>query len=84
MTPIVLIIVCGVLPLVGFAVGAAVGKANATPREDRQELDERRTFMNDLIGEAAEHVALGDPFAAIVLDKHREFHHSRIARRNNQ
>lgn len=64
---ILILLVVGGLPILGFYVGAAAAKAKPDlSRSDRRELERRRDFMSDLGARAAEHAMLGDNFAVIV------------------
>lgn len=70
---IVILLVLGLLPTVGFMVGAAVARrGNNTSRLnalERRELVEQRRLLDSLTQQAAQHVTLGDGFAPIVLDE---------------
>ena len=70
---LLIVLILGVLPIVGFAVGVKMARrGEGLPKHERKELAARREFMAMLSEQAAEHVGLGDPFAAIVLDMLRE------------
>lgn len=73
----IIFLVIAVLPILGFVIGVRMGGAGRGPQRptgaEKQELVRRREFMDDLSGEAAEHIALGDNYAAIVMDHLQEF-----------
>lgn len=63
---LLILIVVGVLPIIGFYVGTAAGRKNNLTRHDKRELEARRDFMSLLAAKAGEHAVLGDNFAVIV------------------
>lgn len=63
---ILILLIIGGLPILGFYVGAAAGRKNNLTRHDKRELEARRDFMSDLAAKAGEHSMLGDQFAVIV------------------
>jgi len=63
---ILILLIIGVLPILGFIVGTRAGRATSLTRHDRRELEARRDFMSDLAAKAGEHSMLGDQFAVIV------------------
>jgi hypothetical protein len=61
------------LVILAFVIGVKMARREGgLPKHERKELQARREFMATLSEQAAEHVGLGDPFAAIVLDLLRE------------
>lgn len=62
--------------LVAFIGGAIFGYLAGVDRakRTRRELPDPTEFHNRLMIEAAQHVALGDPFAQIVADELAQYH----------
>lgn len=62
------------LPLLGFWVGTQVSrpKQDKLKSDERLELERLRLMRNDLLDTSAQHIALGDPYAAIVFDTVRD------------
>lgn len=64
---IVLALVAGVL--IGYSVGRAYDQRSDITRHERKQIENFRRLNNSLYKQAAQHVALGDPFAQIVMDE---------------
>jgi hypothetical protein len=65
-----IVVLISLLTIVGFAVGALLGKSagkDEMSKSDRKELEELRSMREELIASAAEHATLGDDFAVIAL-----------------
>lgn len=77
MDPVMLIVMLAIVAGGGFLVGLSVARSNTLPRRDQEELDARRTFMNDLMVGAAQYTP-HDQFAVVVLAKTREFYYAHI------
>jgi len=63
---LLILIVVGTLPIIGFVVGTRLGRKTNLTRHERRELEARRDFMADLADQAGQHAMLGDNFAVIV------------------
>jgi hypothetical protein len=64
---LLVLLIVGLLPIIGFYVGNKLGRAKPDlTRIEKKELEKRRDFMSDLGARAAEHAMLGDNFAVIV------------------
>lgn len=66
------LLILGLLPILGFWVGARVAQSRTgLDKPDRKELQRLRDFEADVLGLAHEHMAYGDPLAPLILDKRR-------------
>lgn len=63
---LLILIVVGLLPIIGFYVGNRLARKPDVSRIERKELERRRDFMSELGAKAGEHAMLGDNFAVIV------------------
>ena len=57
--------------IAAFGAGVVIGRVQRTPRNERAQLARYSQLVDNLYDEAADHVALGDPFASIVFDEIR-------------
>lgn len=65
---LLILVIIGILPIIGFYVGHRLANKPDMSRSERRELEKRRDFMSELGAIAGEHAMLGDHFAVIVQD----------------
>lgn len=72
MNPMLLLFLA-VLPALAFVLGVLVARSGKQPDKltsrERKELNSYRNLVGELTSMAGEHVALGDQFAVLALDK---------------
>lgn len=70
------VLILAALPLIGFAIGVLLARSGDKrvdlSRADRKELSQLRGLRDTITITAAEHSAMGEPGAVIILDQINE------------